>query len=163
VDGPRALSTSAARDRLAGWSRYQLAVGAIVLLAAVCVLVNFPHTMRTLHQRVEVNVSKGTSGRELVATDGLGISQELIEQARVALPRDASYAIADPTPGAPVAQTTRLALAPYLQFALLPRRRVELAKAAWLLCYECDLANIGRPLEQTWSDGNGLVIARVAR
>jgi hypothetical protein len=161
VDGPRALSISTARGLLAGRSFYQLAVGAIVLVAAVCVLVNFPHALRSLHQRVALNVSKGTPGRELVATDGLGISQRFIEQARAAVPRDASYAIADPAPGSTVAQTTRLALTPYLQFALLPRRHVEVAKASWLLCYQCDLANFPRPVEQAWNDGNGLVIARV--
>jgi hypothetical protein len=161
VDGPRALSISTARGLLAGRSPYQLAVGGIVLVAAVCVLVNFPHALRTLHERVAVNVSKGTPGRELVATDALGISQELIEQARTALPRDAAYTVLLPSATAGVASATRVALVPYLRFVLYPRRQVDAKDADWLLCYLCDRDEVRGNV--VWSDDDGLLISQVTR
>jgi hypothetical protein len=160
VDGPRALSISTARGLLAGRSFYQLAVGAIVLVAAVCVLVNFPHALRSLHQRVALNVSKGTPGRELVATDGLGISQQFIEEARAAVPRDAAYTVLDPSATSGVAPTTRAALAPYLRFVLFPRRQVDARDGQWLLCYLCDRNEVRGNV--VWSDGNGLLISQVS-
>ena len=130
-------------------------------MAAGCVVFNFPHALRTLHERVAVNVTKGTPGRELIAADGLGISQEFVERARELVPPDTSYALVDPAPAAGAAPTTRAALGPYLRFVLFPRKEVEPADARWLLCYLCDLATVDVRATPVWRDGSGLVIAQV--
>lgn len=161
---PAPTSAAASRSRLV-----DVVAVAAVAVAAATVVVRVPAAFDTLDRRASENAHQTPIGREIQASDSLGIQNEFLIQALSLLPRNATYVVEQP-PSPEIAATygiapaTLLALRGYVRFLLLPRREAPPAKAEYVLCYACDTDPYDkRGMKRLWSDPHGLVIGELRR
>jgi hypothetical protein len=98
--------------------------------------------------------------RGAVATD---ISREFVRATIDLLPADARYAVETGDAAGTSTPVTLLAVGGYSQFQLLPRRKVRVEEAQWLLCYGCDEARHAGRFTPHWRGAPGLAILRERR
>jgi hypothetical protein len=130
-------------------------VALVVALALGTALARYPSAFRELNNRAAHNAGLSESERRFEVLDRLGVPRAFVE-ASLRLPENATF-IVETGPRGGTKPLARSALPAYLQNLLLPRR-LDRERAAWVLCYGCDVAQLGG--EVVWRDGNAAVVRR---
>lgn len=149
---------------LPGGQRPALVATALVALAAVAgVAYGFWPAFAGFSAEADGNRNRTLAERQLRGAYATDVSREFVLAAIDLLPADARYAVE--TGGATGVSTpvTLLAVGGYSQFRLLPRRKVSVEEAQWLLCYGCDEARHAGRFTPHWRGAPGLAILRERR
>lgn len=87
-------------------------------------------------------------------------SQQVVEDARLWMPEDATYRI---VAGPDLEGPLEWAAPGFLAGFLLPRRQTDFEDAEWVFCYLCDPEELGDGFEVLSDGGNGVLFGRVSR
>ena len=136
----------------------------VVLCAGVAVIFSAVYLWRavdTLGDTAGRNAALNFDDREFAGGNSLVVDKRALYEARALIPEDGSYRVAT---GPGVEGATELT-EPYIdQFArsfLMPRRPKP--DASWILCYGCDVSELGPGVEVVWENGAGIALARETR
>ncbi len=106
------------------------------------------------------NAAENYDDREFAGGNSLVVDKRALYYMRTLVPEDGSYRVA----AGPGVQGATELTEPYIdQFArsfLMPRRPDP--NAEWILCYGCDQAGLGFPVEVVWDGENGISILKVS-
>lgn len=148
-------------DPRADWPRglarlgVALCVAATVLLGGMYAFV----AVSDLTAEARANASENYDDREFGGGNALVVDKRALYEARALVPEDGTYRV---VAGPGVEGATELT-EPYIdQFArsfLMPRRPAP--DAPWVLCYGCDLAELGENLRIVWTNDAGISLARL--
>jgi hypothetical protein len=123
-------------------------------------LVTFVRTVDRLGDTADTNAATNYDDREFAGGNSLVVDKRALYEARALIPENGSFRV---VAGPGVEGATALT-EPYIdQFArsfLMPRRPA--VDAAWIICYGCDRAAIGRPTTVVWENGAGIAILGAA-
>jgi hypothetical protein len=108
--------------------------------------------------RADRNAAQGYLEREY-SDGGAVMSPEVVEVARRAMPDAARYRVVLGDGLVGEGRFTRLIVADFLRYFLLPRRQAP--GASWVFCYGCDSTRLGGRFEVLADGGNGVVFGRV--
>lgn len=134
-----------------------LCVGVAVVFSAVYLW----RAVDTLGDTAGRNAALNFDDREFAGGNSLVVDKRALYEARALIPEDGSYRVAT---GPGVEGATELT-EPYIdQFArsfLMPRRPKP--DAGWILCYGCDVSELGPGVEIVWGNGAGIALAKETR
>jgi hypothetical protein len=140
-------------------SPIQLGVVVCTVVAAVLALVYLPQAIDEFQDGATANSALGFDDREFAGGNGLVVDKAALYEARGLIPEDESYRVVT---GSKLSGATDLTL-PYIEsfarYFLLPRRPDPAAR--WVVCYGCDTAQLGAPLDVLWRDANGILVGRL--
>jgi hypothetical protein len=138
-----------------------IARSGVILVASVTLVLSAVYLWRavdTLGETAGRNAALNFDDREFAGGNSLVVDKRALYEARALIPEDGSYRVVT---GPGVEGATELT-EPYIdQFArsfLMPRR--QLPDASWILCYGCDLSELGAGVEVVWENGAGIALAR---
>jgi len=135
------------------------AVALLVVAVGIAVVVTYPGLVREAGDEADANSEQAYVDREVAGGNGLVGNQQALYAARALIPADATYhvAIAGDYEGGD--ELTQDHVASYFRYALIPRRPEE--RAAWVVCYGCDLAEYGPRAEVLWRGDEDISIVHV--
>ena len=135
-------------------------VGVVACVALACLIGagRLDEAIAVFDFQADTNAVSTFSDRAYPEIDGLAGWAEVLEDARLWMPEDASYRLVD-GPGTPTA-TSFESLRIYLDVLLMPRRRTPLESAPWAFCYGCTRSTLGPEFEVLSDSGHGLLFAR---
>jgi hypothetical protein len=155
-------STPTADRRPAG-ARGRAVAAAVLLCVAVATLGSlerFDQVIGLFDWRADRNSSQ--SYLELLyADEGVVGDRDVIEEARLRMPEDATYRVVVGQDLRAGNRFTPLVIAEYLEYFLLPRRQVGDASAEWALCYGCDPRTLGAGRVRMADGRNGVSFWRL--
>ena len=111
-----------------------------VALAAYVGAARLDDTIAVFDFRADLNASLSYRDRTYLPGQGLAGDWRVLEDARLWMPRDATYRVVE-EPG--VGQETQRYARFFLLGLLLPRRQVDSGKAEYAFCYGCTAATLG--------------------
>lgn len=137
---------------------------ALVTLAALAgIAYGFWPAFAGFTAQADANQRQTLADRQLRGATATDVSREFVSAAIDLLPPDARYAVETGDATAVSTPVTLLAVGGYSQFQLLPRRKVRVEEAQWLLCYGCDEARHAGHFTPHWRGPPGLAILRERR
>jgi hypothetical protein len=134
----------------------RLGVVVCVAVAAYVGAARLDDTIAVFDFRADLNASLAYRDRTYLPGQGLAGDWRVLEDARLWMPRDATYRVVE-EPG--VGQETQRYARFFLLGLLLPRRQVDSAKAEYAICYGCTAATLG-PRFQVLSSSSGVLFGR---
>jgi len=145
-----------------------LALG-LVATAAIVLAVEIPSAVKLFGDTATANAQRDRPGRILMGADALNVDNDFVLAALSTLPSSARYAVLLP-PSPEVAESgyginplTLQGLPDYMQFMLLPRRRVHPEEAQYVLCYACDTGPWDHRTDWLWKNEHAEAIGKVRR
>lgn len=136
---------------------------ACVALAAATAASRADEALGLFDYRADRNARLGYLER-LYADEGVVLSRRVVEEARARMPPRASYRVVLGPRLEREHRFTRVIVADFLRFFLLPRRRTSSADAEWVVCYGCDPDALGPGRFVVLADGgNGVLFGRLRR
>lgn len=148
-------------DSFLEWPRGIARLGVIlcVLVAVVFGLVYMVRTVDRLGDDATRNAASNFDDREFAGGNSLVVDKRALYEARAHIPENGTYRVLS---GPGVEGATELT-EPYIdQFAryfLIPRRPA--ADARWILCYGCDLSELGGRFKVVWENGAGIALGTI--
>jgi len=137
----------------------RLGVMLCVIVALVVGLVYLVRAVDRLGDDASRNSALNFDDREFSGGNSLVVDKRALYEARARIPEDGVYRIVT---GPGVEGATELT-EPYIdQFArsfLMPRRPTP--DASWILCYGCDVSELGSGVEVVWENGGGIALVRL--
>lgn len=140
-----------------------LATSLVTLAALAGVAYGFFTAFSDFSTRADGNRRQTPIERQLRGASATDISREFVLAAIDFLPKNARYAVETGDAAGVSSPVTLLAVGGYSQFQLLPRRKVRVEEAQWLLCYGCDEARHADRFTPHWRGEPGLAILRERR
>lgn len=142
------------------WPRGIARLG-VVLCVAVAVVFGVVYLVRAvdrLGDDATRNAASNFDDREFAGGNSL-VDKRALYEARALIPEDGTYRV---VAGPGVEGATELT-EPYIdQFArsfLMPRRPA--ADARWILCYGCDVSELGGRFQVVWQNGAGIALGTI--
>jgi hypothetical protein len=139
----------------------------LVAIAAIVLAIEVPSALNLFDDTARTNAQRDRPGRLLLAADSLNVDNDFVLAALSTLPQDARYAVLLP-PTPEVAQSqygidplTLQGLGAYMEFMLLPRRRVDPDDAQYVLCYACDTGPWDHRTDWLWRNEHAEAIGKV--
>lgn len=133
----------------------------VILCVAVSVVfgpVYLWHAVGRLGDDAGRNANLNIDDREFAGGNSLVVDKRALYEARAQIPENGTYRV---VAGPGVEGATELT-EPYIdQFArsfLMPRRPAP--DASWILCYGCDVSELGTGVEVVWDNGAGIALAK---
>ena len=93
--------------------------------------------------------------------DGVVVNRAVVEDARALMPFDASYRVVVGPHMRSEGTFTRMMIAAYLRYYLVPRPQVKDPPADWVFCFGCDRAELGAGFEVLSDGGDGILFGRM--
>lgn len=142
------------------WPVGLLRVGVVFLVAvaAIAVVVRYPHVLDQLGDDASRNSALSFSDREIAGGNGLVADQEAVYAARALIPEDETYRVVVRADYQGGIDLTRPYVDSYYRYFLLPRRPAQ--DASWIVCYGCDLSSYA-DAKVWWQDDEGISIAQL--
>ena len=113
-----------------------------------------------LGDEAAVNAAENYDDREIGGGNSIVVDNRVLYEARARIPEDGTFRVAT---GPGVVGATDLTEQYVDQFArsfLMPRRPA--ADAEWIICYGCEVADLGDGAEVVWDNGGGIALVRLA-
>jgi len=130
-----------------------------VVLAVGFGVVYFAKALSQLDATAARNSALSFSDREIAGGNSIVIDQEAAYEARVLIPPTETYRVrVGPRLRNPTSLTTTY-VESWFRYFLMPRR--PSADAPWIVCYGCDLTDLGPSYDIRWHDRNGISIGRL--
>jgi hypothetical protein len=142
------------RRDLRGWS-----AGVAVVVAAAFAAVYFVEALSDFDHAANKNSALSFDDREVAGGHSIIINQEAAYEARVLIPRTATYRLRT---GAGLRNATPLTanyVESWFRYFLMPRRPSN--DANWIICYGCDTTELRPSYNVRWRDSNGISIGRL--
>lgn len=143
------------------WPDGLIRVG-VVFLVAVTVLsvaARYPGLLFRLDDRASENSSLSYSDREVAGGNSLVVDQAAVYAARGVIPGNETFRVlVNPAFEGGSALTVPY-VGSYYRYFLLPRRYSDSAR--WIICYDCDFAAVGAPVDVVWRGSDNISILRV--
>ena len=143
------------------WPRGIARLG-VILCVAVAVVFGAVYLWRAVDRLGDDagrNAMSNFDDREFAGGNSLVVDKRALYEARALIPEDGTYRVVT---GPGVEGATELT-EPYIdQFArsfLMPRRPKP--DASWILCYGCDVSELGPGVEVVWENGGGIALVRL--
>jgi hypothetical protein len=142
--------------------RVELNRGGVVLvltLATVVASVYFAKAMFHLDDVATGNNGLSYSDREIAGGNSVIVDQQAAYEARGLIPRAAAYRV---RVGSALREKTPLTtthVESWFRYFLMPRR--PSLDARWVICYGCDMSELGRSFVTLWHDESGISIGRL--
>lgn len=143
------------------WPRGIARLGVILCLVVAVVfgVVYFVRAVDRLGDDAGRNAALNFDDREFAAGNSLVVDKRALYEARSLIPEDETYLV---VAGPRVQGATELTQ-PYIdQFAryfLMPRRPAT--DARWILCYGCDVSELGGRFQVVWQNGTGIALGTI--
>ena len=145
------------------WPRGIARLGVVlcVTVAAVFGVVYLLRAVDRLGDDATRNAASNFDDREFGGGNSLVVDKRALYEARALIPENGTYRVLS---GPGVEGATELT-EPYIdQFAryfLMPRRPAQ--DARWILCYGCDISELGGRFEVVWENGSGISLGTIDR
>jgi hypothetical protein len=134
-------------------------VGVVVCVAAAAYIgaARLDDTIAVFDFRADLNASLSYRDRTYLPGRGLAGSWRVLEDARLWMPRDASYRVVE---GPRVGLETHRYARFFLLGLLLPRRQTSSESAPFVLCYGCTRSTLGPHFHVLSGSGHELLFGR---
>lgn len=166
MPGPHRLSSLRERardarlDPLHDWPHGAARFGVVVCVAVVVAfgLVDFAQALDRLGNDAGANAALNFDDREFAGGNALVVDKALLYEARGTIAKNDRYRVVI---GPNVQGATDLTqyVDQYARYFLMPRRQDPGAR--WVLCYGCELAELGASADVRWKDDQGLALVRL--
>ena len=135
-------------------------VGVVVCVAAAAYIgaARLDDTIAVFDFRADLNASASYRDRTYLPGRGLAGSWRVLEDARLWMPRDASYRVVE-GPGIVGPETHRYARF-FLLGLLLPRRQTDSESAPFVFCYGCNRSTLGPRSHPLSRSGREVLVGR---
>ena len=134
----------------------------VILCVAVALgfgLVYLVRAVDRLGDDASRNSALNFDDREFAGGNSLVVDKRALYEARALIPKDGTYRVAA-GPGVDGAtELTEDYIDQYARSFLMPRRPT--ADAPWILCYGCELSELGDDAEVVWDNGAGISLVKV--
>jgi hypothetical protein len=137
-------------------SRVAVACAAI---AAGFALGYFPRAVSRLGDAASENSRLSFADREIAGGNSIVVDQEAAFEARLLIPRQATYRVVAGPHLQGATPLTRPFVEGWFRYFLMPRRPAR--DASWIVCYGCDEAELGEAFHRRWRDLSGISIGRL--
>ena len=159
----RAQGWSARVVELLEWPRgiARLAAASCVAVALAVLVNEIPHTVGSLGDDAGRNAALSLADREIAGGNSILVDQIAAYEARALIPESDTFRV---VLGPNLKKTTPLtaqAVSAWLSYFLMPRRQA--GDATWVVCYGCDLSQLGGGFHPLWQDDVGISIGSMAR
>ena len=134
-------------------------VALCVAAAVVLFVARLDEALGLFDFRADENASLAYLER-VYADGGIVLSRDVVEEAIARMPRDASYRVVVGRRLTEEHRFTRVVVADFLRYFLLPRRQVA-GPAEWVFCYGCDQSALGDRFVVLADAGNGVLFGRI--
>jgi len=135
----------------------RLGVVICVVVATIVAVTAFPDALDGSARWADRNSALDYRSRSVPYQEAVG-SQQVVEDARLWMPEDATYRIVN----APDLQGPLQWAAPdFLAGFLLPRRQTESTDTPWVFCFSCDVSALGEDFEVLSDDDSGVIFGRI--
>jgi hypothetical protein len=143
------------------WPEGLIRVGVVFLVAVtiVAVAVRYPGLVSNLDDRASENSSLSYSDREIAGGNSLVVDQAAVYAARGLIPENETFRVLVSPAYDRGSELTVPYVGSYYRYFLLPRRYSD--SAPWIICYQCDPASIGAPVDRVWRGSDNISILRV--
>jgi hypothetical protein len=141
-------------------------LGVVRLGVALCVgvalalgVVYFVHALDRLGDDAGANAAANFDDREFGGGNSLAVDKNALYEARALIrPEETYHVVAGPAvEGAN--ELTEQHIGEYVRYFLMPRRPSP--DARWILCYGCDLAQLGSELDVLWRNDAGISLVKL--
>jgi len=136
------------------------AVVACVLAVAAAAALKLDEALGLYDWRADENAALSYLARAYGDRGWIG-DRDVVEDARLRMPEDATYAIVF-APGAARRGRSNV-IREFLVYHLYPRRLTPLGEASWAFCYGCRIADLGPRFRQLAQSDDGTRFGRLAR
>ena len=134
----------------------------VVLCVAVTVALGLVYVVRAVDRLGDDagrNAVANFDDREFAGGNSLAVDKNALYEARALIRPDETYRVVA-GPGVDGAnELTEQHIGEYARYFLMPRRPAE--DARWVLCYGCDLSQLGDDLEILWRNDAGIALGRL--
>ncbi len=112
-----------------------------------------------LGEDAERNAALNYDDREFAGGNSVVIEKRALYEARALIPEDETYRVVTGPRLVGATSLTRDYIDQYARYFLLPLRPA--GDARWIICYGCELSELGPGLEVLWRDDAGTAIGRL--
>jgi hypothetical protein len=141
-------------------------LGAVRLGVALCValvlalsVVYFVRALDRLGDDAGANAATNYDDRELAGGNTLAVSKDALYEARALIRPEETYRVLAGPDVEGANELTEPHIDEYARYFLMPRRPAP--DARWILCYGCDLAQLGLELDVVWRDDAGISLVKL--
>jgi len=137
----------------------RLAVAGCVAITATSALVYLPRALSRLGDSASRNSALSFADREIGGGNSIVVDQNAAYEARALIPRSGTYRVVT---GGRLRNATSLTgsfVEGWYRSFLIPRRPSPTAR--WIVCYGCDVSQLGAPYVARWQDDNGISIGQL--
>ena len=143
------------------WPAGALRIGVVFLMSVttLAAAIRYPAVLHSLGERASENSALSYADREVGGGNAVVADQLAVYTTRGLIPEDETFRVlvgSNFTGGSPL---TPPYVASYYRYFLLPRRYAD--DAPWIVCYGCDRASLGVPVDVVWHGDEGISILRV--
>jgi hypothetical protein len=131
----------------------------VVLLMLGIGAVYFVKALIRLDGAADKNSALSFSDREIAGGNSIIVNQEAAYEARALIPPTEHYRVRTGPGLRNATALTATYVESWYRYFLMPRRPA--ADARWIICYGCDVAELGPRYDVRWRDGNGISIRRL--
>lgn len=131
----------------------------LALVSVIAVAVRYAGLLDELGDDAARNSALSFADRDIAGGNGIVVDQAAVYAARAIIPADETFRVfVDPAFAAGTELTVPY-VGSYYRYYLMPRRYAD--DAPWIVCYSCDLAVLGTPVDVVWRGSDDISIARV--
>jgi hypothetical protein len=121
--------------------------------------VYYTKALARLDSTADKNSALSFSDREIAGGNSIIVNQEAAYEARVLIPSTETYRVRTGPRLRNATSLTATYVESWYRYFLMPRR--PSAQARWIICYGCDLSDLGARYAVRWRDNNGISIGRL--
>jgi hypothetical protein len=133
-------------------------VAALVLVLGIGA-VYYGKALARLDATADKNSALSFSDREVAGGNSIIVNQEAAYEARALIPPTEHYRVRTGPRLRNATALTATYVESWYRYFLMPRRPA--ADARWIICYGCDLAELGPRYDVRWRDSNGISIGHL--
>ena len=134
-------------------------IGVVACVSAACLLGagHLDDAVAVFDYRADLNAAATFNQRTYPEIDFLPGGAEVMEDARLWMPDDASYRVVNGPEGSAYRASS---LRTFLLVLLMPRSKTLVESAPWVFCYGCSPSTLGPDYEVLSDSGHGFLFAR---
>lgn len=134
----------------------------VVLCVAMTVALGLVYVVRavdTLGGDAGRNAAQNFDDREFAGGNSVVVDKNALYEARALIGPDETYRVVAGPGVEGATELTEPHIEQYARYFLMPRRPA--ADARWIICYGCDLSQLGDDLEILWRSDAGIALGRL--
>jgi hypothetical protein len=122
-------------------------------------LVYFARAIDRLGDDAERNSALNFDDREFAGGNSLVVDKRALYEARALIPEHGTYRVVAGPGVEGATELTEPFIDQFARYFLMPRRPAE--DARWILCYGCDVSELGERFQVVWQNGTGIALGTI--